>query len=78
MNFYTFYLFFIDKRRARKNKHRISEKQLLLSSFLLGGIGALLGMSRFRHKTQKIVFMIIVPFTAVLTFIATLGILFWM
>lgn len=78
MNIYTFYLFFVDKRRARKNKHRISEKQLLLSSLAVGGIGALLGMSKFRHKTKKIVFKIGVPVTAVWTGIIVVGVLFYL
>jgi uncharacterized membrane protein YsdA (DUF1294 family) len=78
MNVYTFALFFIDKRRARKNKHRISEKQLLLSSFAVGGIGAMLGMTKFRHKTQKPVFKIAVPIAGAITIIAFIAVLVWL
>lgn len=78
MNFYTFFLFFIDKRKAEKNKYRISEKQLLLSSFIVGGMGSLIGMAKFRHKTQKIVFKIAIPIASILTIATFLVVLFWM
>lgn len=76
MNVYSFVLFFIDKRRARKQKFRIPEKQLLLSAFAFGGIGAMLGMSKFRHKTQKPVFKFGVPVAVVWTIIGVLAALF--
>lgn len=68
LNILSFTLFYVDKQRAvRKSRNRISEKMLLTSSFVLGGIGALLGMSIIRHKTQHPRFKILVPIAAVIT-----------
>ena len=61
INITSFLLMGIDKYFAIKNHWRISEKTLLLSSFLGGGIGALFGMFLFRHKTKKILFKIGIP-----------------
>ena len=60
-NLITFALYGIDKRKARKNKWRIRERTLILCAFLMGGAGAFLGMSLFRHKTKHIKFKILVP-----------------
>jgi uncharacterized membrane protein YsdA (DUF1294 family) len=43
---------FIDKRKAIKNRWRISEKTLFLQAIFGGAIGSLLGMNLFRHKTK--------------------------
>ena len=61
----TFILFGVDKRRAVKHRWRISEGTLLIFS-LFGGIGGLLGMICFHHKTRKWKFRILVPLFAVL------------
>lgn len=60
-NLYVFFLYGTDKRRARRNEWRISEKRLLLSALAFGGAGALAGMKVFRHKTQHMKFRILVP-----------------
>ena len=61
----TFILFGVDKYKAVHHKWRISEAVLLLFS-LFGGIGGLLGMLVFHHKTRKWKFRILVPFFAFL------------
>ena len=43
----------IDKRRAKKNKWRISEPSLFVIAILGGSIGSIIGMYTFRHKTKK-------------------------
>ena len=48
----TFCVYGIDKRKAKKEKRRISEKTLLTMSFLGGAIGGFLAMLKFRHKTK--------------------------
>ena len=48
----------IDKRKARKDRWRISEKSLLLLA-VFGGIGTFLGMKLFRHKTLKWYFEVV-------------------
>jgi uncharacterized membrane protein YsdA (DUF1294 family) len=53
-------IFSIDKLRAviKSNKNRISERILLLISFIGGFIGAIFAMIIFRHKIKKISFMV--------------------
>lgn len=48
-----------DKFAAIRSKPRITETKLHLFALLGGGIGALLGQSLFRHKTQKTIFALI-------------------
>ena len=76
MSLLTFALFGIDKWKAGHHRWRIPEATLLLSSFLLGGIGGLFGMLAFRHKTRKRKFRILVPLFALLQVIS-LGFLLW-
>ena len=64
-NIITFAMYGIDKSKAEKGKWRISEATLILCAFLMGGIGAFLGMSIFRHKTKHIKFMLLVPLAIV-------------
>jgi uncharacterized membrane protein YsdA (DUF1294 family) len=53
-NIVIFALYGIDKRKAMKSKRRINEKSLILCAFIMGSVGALLGMSVFRHKTKHL------------------------
>ena len=59
----------LDKRKAKKGMWRISEKTLFIVTALGGGIGTILGMYLFRHKTQKIQFVIGLPFITILEII---------
>ena len=52
-NVLTFFLYAIDKLKAKKGARRISEKVLIFFTIAFGGIGALLGMCLLRHKTRK-------------------------
>lgn len=72
LNLRSCYLFYKDKQLARANVYRISEKKLLQSSFLLGGIGAFLAMNLFRHKTQHLKFKILVPMALVFNLVVYL------
>lgn len=56
----------IDKALAVKEKRRIPESTLFILGLLGGGIGGLLGMRAFRHKTRKPAFYIIFVFSAAL------------
>ena len=60
-NLITFLLMGIDKRKAIKDARRISEKTLILSAFLMGAVGSILGSMAFHHKTQKTKFRILLP-----------------
>ncbi len=61
INIFSFSLMGIDKKKAQKSKWRIKESTLLLSAFILGGIGSFSGMQFFRHKTRHMKFIILVP-----------------
>ncbi|MBQ9888857.1 MAG: DUF1294 domain-containing protein [Bacteroidales bacterium] len=61
INLLTFIIFGVDKRKARKRKWRISEETLIWLSIIGGSIGALVGMSFSRHKTQKRKFILGIP-----------------
>ena len=52
INIIAFALMGIDKARAQKQKWRIPEKTLFLTTALFGGLGGTLGMTFFRHKTK--------------------------
>lgn len=66
INLITFLAMYIDKRKAKKGKRRIPEKTLFILVGLGGGIGGILGMYLFRHKTKKTRF--IIGFPAILIF----------
>ena len=61
INILTFLVFGIDKWKARRGKWRIPEDTLIWMSIVGGSIGALVGMSLFRHKTQKRKFNLGIP-----------------
>lgn len=61
INLFTFFMMWLDKRKAKKGKWRIPENTLLLFVILGGGIGGIAGMYTFRHKTQKAKFVIGFP-----------------
>lgn len=52
ITFLTFFLFGVDKRRARQNRWRIPEKTLFVLAALGGSIGAIAGMWIYHHKTR--------------------------
>lgn len=66
MNMITFFLYGIDKYKAKHNRFRISEKILLLFAYLGGAYGAAAGMQVWRHKTRKWKFRVAVPIAVVL------------
>ena len=49
----VFLVYGLDKGKARKGSYRISEKTLLMMTYVGGGLGAWAGGTHFRHKTQK-------------------------
>lgn len=55
----TFYLYHIDKNRARHQQWRIPETTLHLCEFFGGWAGALLAQHWLRHKTKKLSFQIV-------------------
>lgn len=51
INTVCYFMFFWDKRLAKRGRRRISEKSLFLTAILGGSLGGLLAMYMFRHKT---------------------------
>ena len=70
VNLFTFFLFGLDKRLAKKNRRRIPELQLLLLSLFGGSVGGFLAMKLFRHKTSKKSFYLKMIFIALVQFCA--------
>jgi uncharacterized membrane protein YsdA (DUF1294 family) len=68
VNTAAFLLFWIDKRRSQRKHYRIPERNLLITAFLGGSFGALVGQKTLHHKTQK------EPFRSRLILIAALHI----
>ena len=61
INVVTFFMYGIDKWKAKNSKWRIRETALLGLAVLGGSIGAWLGMKVWRHKTQHKKFKYGVP-----------------
>ena len=74
INIIAFSLMYIDKQKAKKNKWRIKEDTLMISAFLGGSIGALIGMNTFRHKTKHAKFKSGIPAILIFQIIIELAI----
>lgn len=59
INVITFFIWGYDKFRASLHQWRVPEKTLYTIMIMGGGLGALLGITIFRHKTRKPQFKII-------------------
>ncbi len=66
----------IDKKKAEKHKWRVPEKVLFLFVILGGGVGGILGMQVFRHKTKHWYFAVGFPLIAVIEYAAIIYLLF--
>ena len=69
INIFGFFIMWLDKYKAKNGKWRIPEKTLFIITALGGGIGTISGMYTFRHKTQKLNFVIGFPFITILEII---------
>lgn len=76
INLFGFFIMWLDKRKAKKGAWRIPEKTLFIVTALGGGIGTIAGMYTFRHKTQKLNFVIGFPVITILEIIAFIW--FWL
>ena len=61
INLIGLFAMYIDKKKAKYGRWRISEKALLIIALLGGSIGTITGMYLFRHKTKKIKFTLGFP-----------------
>ena len=76
VNLTAFFLMGIDKRRAKKDLWRVKEKTLFLPVLLGGGVGGILGMKVFHHKTKHWYFRFGFPAILILE-LAGVGFLCW-
>lgn len=67
VNILAYMAYGIDKKKSVKGGWRIPESTLLLYSLLGGGIGSMIGMEMFRHKTQNYKFRFFVPFLTLIS-----------
>lgn len=72
LNLAAFFVYGWDKRKAKREQWRVPEHTLLALAFAGGGLGALLGMRVFHHKTRKVKFRLGVP-VALLIWVVLLG-----
>ena len=70
----TFFMYGIDEFKAQKGKWRISEKALLVSSFIGGAVGGFLAMQLFRHKTKHWYFNVV----NILGLVWQIGLIAWL
>lgn len=61
INLIGFLAMAIDKFKAQRGYWRIPEGTLIMITVLGGGIGSLIGMYTFRHKTKKLKFTVGIP-----------------
>ena len=66
VNIATFFLYGIDKYKARKGRWRISEATLLMMAVIGGSIGAWSGMRLWHHKTMHKKFKYGIPVIIIL------------
>ncbi|MDB5340823.1 MAG: hypothetical protein JWN70_6442 [Planctomycetaceae bacterium] len=59
MSLLCFIAYGFDKRRAARGGRRVPERTLHIMALLGGWPGAILGQQQFRHKTQKVSFLIV-------------------
>lgn len=76
INIIAFFLYGIDKWKARHDKWRVTEARLLWIAVAGGSIGALLGMKIWHHKTQHAKFRFGLPAILILQIAAILAALY--
>ena len=73
INIVTFFMYGIDKWKAKRSKWRISEATLLGMAIIGGSIGAWLGMRVWHHKTMHKKFQLGIP----LIIVAQIALMIW-
>ena len=75
INIVTFFMYGIDKWKAKRSKWRISEATLLGMAVIGGSIGAWLGMRVWHHKTMHKKFQLGIPL--ILIIVAQIALMIW-
>ena len=74
VNVVTFFMYGVDKWKAKRSKWRVSEAVLIWMAVFGGSIGAWLGMKAWHHKTQHKKFKYGLPLILLLQIAAAVGI----
>lgn len=77
VNIFTFFVYGIDKWKAKRGKWRIPESTLLWLAVVGGSIGALAGMKIWHHKTMHAAFRWGVPAILILQIAGVVAILYY-
>ena len=82
INLVTFFVFGVDKWKAkrketRESTRRVPERTLFLLAILGGSAGALLGMKAWHHKTLHKTFRFGIPVILILQILIPLGLWVW-
>ena len=78
MNIISFVLMGHDKKCARQGKWRVPEKTLFLATACFGGLGGVLGMKVFHHKTKHWYFKVFFPALLVIQVALLTAGLYWL
>ncbi len=74
INGITFFMYGVDKWKAKRSKWRVSEAALIWMAVLGGSVGAWLGMKAWHHKTQHKKFKYGLPLILLMQIAAAVGI----
>ena len=74
-NLVVFLNYGYDKRQAKLQAWRLSEKHLLTMTLFFGGLGAFIAIQFFRHKTQKSIFLASSLFSILIT-VVLIGVIY--
>ena len=77
INIVAFFLYGIDKWKARHDKWRITEARLIWIAVFGGSIGALLGMKIWHHKTKHNKFRFGLPAILILQIAAVVAAVYY-
>ena len=77
-NLLSFLLMGYDKKCARQGKWRVLEKKLFLATACFGGLGGVLGMKVFHHKTQHWSFRVFFPVLLIMQVVLLAAGLYWL
>lgn len=72
VNSIAFFYCYLDKRKAIQRNRRIKEKVLFQLIIIGGGLGFLIAMYTFHHKTKHLKFVIITPLFTIIWMIILL------
>lgn len=76
INFISFIVMGVDKRKAQKNLWRIPESTLFVLAIIGGSIGSIAGMHLFHHKTRHWYFVYGMPAILIVQVILILALVF--